>query len=655
MRVLRISKQAARPLRKFLPVFFLRAASAAFACGTAILLGAAPALAQSPSKVAYSVSVDVPANQFHVSAKAEGVSGPVSFALPAWSPGWYVLTHAYENIHNVTAVDENNAPLTVTQSGKTTWNVADSQAKTVTLSYDVDGHAPEGDKDNGPADLEGEYGFFAPALTKTHGYVPGPASLMYVVNGKTAPCSVTYKVPTGWKIASANNPTDDPATFTAPDYDTLADQPADLGTFTRIDRTVSGVPMSVVLVGAENQNTQAWVSGVFKIAAAGIKAYGVAPFPRYMFIFHFPPSGFAGAGLEHLNCTVITLPVQALQFINGESLSIVAHEYTHAWNVKRVRPAALGPFDYTQPVRVKDLWWLEGTTEYFAPYLVTQAGIGGADFWRGYFVRNINELLSNPARKKVTLETASLKAWEGQSEGFGGLSYYNKGMLVSLLLDIEMRRRSNNRVGIEDLLKALYKEVITTGKGFSEGEIERVASRLAGSDLAPFFNTALRSTDELPFDKILPYAGLKLNAKTTTNAYFGINWDFGNSSENALKINDVIPDGPAAKAGFLKGDVLIKINNKPLSEAAGALFEFPNPGDKLSLTVTRDGASKTLPLTLGSKEETTYRLVRVASPTPAQTAIFDGISGTGQPAPPAKPTKPAPKKVSSSASRSTVR
>ena len=610
-------------------MFSFRAASAAFAGFSAAFLAAASASAQAPSKVAYTVSVDVPAQQFHVSAKAENVSGPVSFALPAWSPGWYVLTHAYENIHNVSAVDENNAPLTVTPVGKTQWNVG-GNPKTVTLSYDVDGHEPEGDKENGPADLEGELGFFAPALTKTHGYVPGPASLMYVVNGKTAPCSVSYKVPTGWKIASANTPTSDPTTFTAPNYDILADQPADLGNFTRIDRTISGVPMSVILVGAEGQDTDAWVDGVFKIAAAGIKAYGVAPFPRYLFMFHFPPSGFAGAGLEHLNCTVITLPVQSLQEVNAESLSIVAHEYTHAWNVKRVRPAALGPFDYTQAVRVKDLWWLEGTTEYFAPYLLTQAGIANADFWRGYFTRNINELQANPARKTVTLETASLKAWEGQSEGFGGLSYYNKGMLVSLLLDIEMRRRSSNRVGIEDLLKALYKEVTTTGKGFGEGEIERVASRLAGSDLSPFFNTALRSTDELPFDTILPYAGLKLSSRTNTLGDTGIKWDFGHSSDKVLAIEEAIPSGPAAKAGLQKGDKVIKINNKPLIDEAGYLFQSPQPGATFRLTVLRGTEEKTFPVTLGSKQETTYRLVRVPAPTPAQNAIFDGVSGVAK-------------------------
>ncbi len=619
-------------MKKTIHSFLVRRATftvAALAAAAAVYFAPA-AYAAPPSQVAYTVTLNNPGDTaFRVTAKAQDITGPsVSFAIPGWSPGWYVLTHAYENIHNVSASDENGAPLNVTHSDNLTWNVATNNTKSVTVSYDLDGREPPSDKENGPAGLEGTYGFFAPALSKTNGYVPGPASLMYVVDGKTAPCRVTYNVPTGWKIASANTPTSDPKTFTAPDYDILVDQPADLGTFTSIDRTVGGVPVSVVLIGAGDHDTSEWVSGVFKIAAAGIKAYGGAPFPRYIFHFRFPPSSEGMAGLEHLNSTTITTPVQVLDDINLAYLSVVAHEFTHAWNVKRVRSLALGPFDYTKPVRVKDLWWLEGGTEYFAPYLMVRAGLGDADFWRGYIVKNIAELQNNPARESVTLETASLKAWEGQSEGFGGLSYYNKGMLVAFLLDVEMRKRTNNRVGVLDLLKALYKQSQTTGKGFAEGEIERLASGLTGSDLTPFFNTALRSTDELPFEQIVAGAGLKLNTRVTTLPYFGIEWDFGSGTARGIRIAGVVAGSPADKAGLKANDVLTGVNDRTGTDGFGVFFQSVKPGDQATFTALRDGVSQKFTLTVSKRDDKSFRLIPYSAPTPAQTAIFDSITGT---------------------------
>jgi predicted metalloprotease with PDZ domain len=619
-------------LRRFLPFLSpspsLRSLTVALVTTAAALLPALAALAAPPRQVAYTVTVaDIPKKTYRVTATAEGVTeGTISFAIPAWTPGWYVLTNAHKNISRVSAMDGEGKVLKVGHPDRHTWQVTTNGAKTVTLSYDLLA------KDQDPEAIgisvgEGkDYGFFAPYLDETNGYVPGPASLMYVVDGKTSPCRVTYNVPDGWKIASANDPTRDPKTFTAPSYDTLADQPADLGKFARYDKTINGVPFSVVIVGEESGHSRL-VEACWKISEAGLKVFGKAPFPRYIYQFHLVEDLPGMMGLEHLNSTIISMPPIALS-ATAETLNIVAHEYVHAWNVKRVRPAALGPFDYTKEVRVKDLWWMEGVTDYFAPRLLVEAGLADEDYWLAYMTEQISELQENDSRKRVTLETASLKAWEGQSEGFDGLSYYNKGLVVGLLLDIEMRRKSANRAGVDELLQTLLKQVQTTGKGLPEGEIEKTAGKLAGTDLAGFFKTALRSTDELPYDEILGGAGLRIERSPVKTPDFGIDLDGLSFSPEGLRLGDITAGGPAEKAGLKKGDLITKINGMPVAKAVGSVLGFPKVGDRLLLTVKRETGTEDLILTLGEKEMAVMEVQRIPNPTPEQRAVFASISGT---------------------------
>jgi predicted metalloprotease with PDZ domain len=540
-----------------------------------------------------------------VAIKIKGVHQPkLSLALPSWTPGWYVLTDAEKGIdlESVTAQNNQKKALPLTHPDANTWTITDTQnADELLIAYTVRA------TDTG-------YGFFKPYLDAKHGFVPGPATLLYVVDGKQAPCSVRYVVPSGWRVASAATPIGNTEnTFTAPDYDTLIDQPADLGEFTRTDRVIAGVPVSVVLVGSEGHPKLRWTEGVFKIAEAGIKLLGGPPFSRYAFQFHFTDeeSGFFG-GLEHLNSTVIRLGTETLHETSEGDFALVAHELTHAWNVKRARPRALGPFDYTQKVRVKDLWFCEGVTEYFAPKIAIDAGIGSQSFWLGYIAQNLTELHNNPARKSVTLEESSLKVWEGksESEGFGGLSYYNKGMVVGLLLDIEMRRASNNTVGLVDLLKALVEQAKTTHQGFSDGEIERVAAKLCGRDLSVFFARALRSTEELDIIGTLRSAGILCDERVNKLPSIGIAVDSNQA------VASVTPNSPAALAGVLPGDVLtspIDLTNK-------------KPGEKISLTVQRENKPITLSIVVGVKEESAYRLTPLPRPTPLQAAILKSIS-----------------------------
>jgi predicted metalloprotease with PDZ domain len=592
---------------------------------------ASPSFAAPPHHISYTVTVADTANKrYRVTARAEGVTeATISFALPAWSPGWYVLTNAYKNIENVTATDGDGKPLLVTHPDKLTYTVTGGGRGDVILSYDL--RAIDRDPDAvGPGATGGrDYGFFAPYLDESNGFVPGPASLTYVVGGKSVPCSVTYKVPEGWKIASANDPGADNATFTAKDYDSLADSPADLGKFDRYDRTIAGVPISVVIVGASGRSHRKFTEACWKIAEAGIRVIGggKSPFPRYIFHFRAPEVTVGIAGLEHLNSTVITLPLSAIRTADPDSLSVIAHEFVHAWNVKRIRPDKLGPFDYTREVRVRDLWWLEGVTDYYAPRILLEAGLVGQNYWRSYMAYTIGLVQNNPSRKRVTLETASLKAWEGRSEGFDGLSYYEKGLVVGLLLDIEMRRVSKNRVGTDDLMKTLFSETDKRGQGYPEGEIERTASRLAGSDLTAFFDKTLRSTTELPLKEILESAGLNLIFAALSIPDFGIDVNTLTPTAEGIRIGSLIKNGPAERSGLKEGDILLAVNGKNIRDIDGTIFGDVSQDQDIALSIRRDNVTRSITLTVGEKKETAYELRLIAEATPLQKAIRTSLIG----------------------------
>ena len=570
-----------------------------------------------PAHVTYTVQVaDLATTRYRVSVKAEGLRDPkVTFQLPAWTPGWYVLRGNERNLSGFSAKGPTQKLLPLEQSDAHTWHVKTEGASSVTFSYDLKA------SDTG-------FGFFEPYLDRQHGFVPGPAALTYVVDGKEAPCTIVYQLPEGWQVASGNTPVAGKQhTFSAPNYDTLADQPAELGTFTRIDRTIQGTAFSVVLTGGDSTRYARWAESVFKIAQAGIQVFGGAPFERYVFFFHFTRDGSFFGGLEHLNSTVLRLDPSNLRQPDAENLTIVAHEFIHAWNIKRIRPAALGPFDYTRPVRVKDLWFAEGVTDYFAPLLTVMAGLGTQRFWLGYQAEQLTQLQSNPARHQVTLEDASSRVWESQeeSEGYGGLSYYNKGLVVGLLLDIELRKRTANKIGLVDVLKDLLAQCQKSGRGYAEGEIERTASQLAKSDLSSFFERALRSTDELQITEQLAVGGILAEAAVSKSATLGIGWDLSQAGQ--AKIGIVTPQGPAAKAGLLPGDVVLSVDGQSLDTLLGGAVTSQKPGDTLRLTYQRTGVTQQATLTLGTEEATSFRLRPAPRLTTLQAGILAGLSG----------------------------
>jgi predicted metalloprotease with PDZ domain len=244
-----------------------------------------------------------------------------------------------------------------------------------------------------------------------------------------------------------------------------------------------------------------FASMVQRICEYQIDLMGDLPFTKYVFLYHFN-LGFGSGGLEHLNSTTISLSAPMLKDSVTTGASVTAHEFFHLWNVKRIRPKALGPFDYSQPVRTKALWFGEGVTSYYADLTQVRTGLITPQLFLYLQARQIRILQTNPDRLQTSVEKASWEIWE-RGYGSAGVNYYNKGQLLGLLLDLRLRRETGNKKSLDDLFRYLNENYAKQGKGFKEDELPEIAGNIAGQDVSDFFAKYVAGVDELPYQEYL--------------------------------------------------------------------------------------------------------------------------------------------------------
>jgi predicted metalloprotease with PDZ domain len=428
----------------------------------------------------------------------------VTLQMPAWSPGDYHIQNHGRFVQDFRAaamngsVQQRNLP--VRHADVSTWQVDTGGASSILVTYAVPQTPPGIFSDN-------------VTLSAHYAFVNGPAAFAYVAGHKSWKASLTVHAPANWRVetplpALGTEPVAQTAGFAAPDYDTLADSPivaADTDGMTVRQFEVDHVPHRAVFFHEQPAAGQAdaFVAVLQKVAQAENDIMGGPPYSRYDFFFDV---GGGGGGLEHLNAARLLLwPGEGPR----SSAAFVAHEFFHLWNVKRIRPAVLGPFDYVHPPKTRNLWFAEGVTEYYAHVAVRRAGLVSQPEFFQHWRRAINRMQSNPARKRVTADEASLHVWEtGGSEGYGGLSYYDKGELIGLCLDLKIRHVTNGAKSLDDVMRLLLARHNPPKPGYGEDEIRSTVSEVAGQDLSAFYDRLARSTEEMPLAECLGYAGL---------------------------------------------------------------------------------------------------------------------------------------------------
>ncbi|MEZ5345553.1 MAG: PDZ domain-containing protein [Pyrinomonadaceae bacterium] len=572
-----------------------------------------------PPEVMYTVSMTKPSThllEVQMIMNWEEMPAKAEIKMPVWTPGSYLVREYARHVQDFVAVDGSGNPLDWQKINKNTWEIDTKGAKVIRMGYRV--YANELTVRTN--ELNDEHAFFTPA-----------ALLMFPKGHLDAPSTVRVSPYGNWKVATGlPRVPGQQNTFRAENYDVLYDSPFEVSDFREKSFVVHGIPHRFVITGDGNYDLDRIVADTAKIVDHTYQIFGGLDYKDYTFILNLR----GGGGLEHLNSTA--LQWNKFGFVPDSRytafLSLVVHEYFHNYNVKRIRPVPLGPFDYENENYTKLLWVAEGLTSYYEGIILRRAGLVKAE----YVLRNeasvIEGLAGQPGRFQTSLEEASFDAWikyyrQDENSVNNQISYYSKGDLVNFLLDIKIRAASGGTKSMDDVLKYLYDEFFKKGKNYSSEDYQNVCEMMAGTSLDQFFERYVRGRDEIDYDSILNEVGLQLITRTPENneAYFGARLA---EADGRLTIRAIRADSPAYEAGFNTDDQIVAINGyRATNSMLNFLVGQKKAGDKMKLTIFRRDELQEIEVTFGKTPASGYMIVPVSNPTAEQQDLYQKFLG----------------------------
>ncbi len=460
---------------------------------------------------------------------------PNSFVLkmPGWMPGYYQMMHYGDDVEDISAYDSEGRELTILKTGPSAWRISGSDAAPLKAPVKVTYH------------VKATQRFVARSfLDATHAYIVPCNTFLYVdgqVDGQIRlPVTVAVKkdnLPDWTHIATGLEPVEGESdVFYASDYDILYDSPILAGNLKELPGfEIEGVPHRFLGFGMGPFDGTHFMSSLQKVVETAVTLMGDIPYDHYTFIGIGPGMG----GIEHLNSTTVSFDGKGLEDPESflRTMDFLCHEYFHHYNVKRIRPYELGPFDYENGSRTNQLWISEGLTEYYTWAIIKASGLTDSRQFLAHFEGNIKSLENNPGRFHQSLAQSSYNTW---SDGpFGGnegktISYYLKGPLVGLLLDLEIRHITGNSKSLDDVMRTMYNVYYKEkGRGFTEAEFQYVCETIAGKSLTEVFEY-IYTTKPLDYNKQLSHAGLVLTGPDTSGNYSLEMTDDPDSSQMAL-------------------------------------------------------------------------------------------------------------------------
>lgn len=592
--------------------------------------GQAPAgETQSPSQLelAYHLRLARPtAHLVDVEIAAEQVAEPtLDFVMPAWAPGRYAIYDFAKNVQEFTALGAQDQRLSWVKIDKQTWRVEARQAGgTVKVLYRVFAN-----------DLSGSFSQF----DASHANLNGASIFMYIAGHKPDPITLTVDAPPEWKLISGLSLSTDQRSFRVQDYDRLVDTPLEISPECAFDAFQEGgrtIRVAVHSYDEDDTDRSKLVEDLKKIVHTEMAAMPNPDFPHYTFIFHFAPHVGLGDGMEHLNSTQIIIRGSLREGVQ-EALETAAHEFFHLWNVKRLRPAALGPFDYTRENYSRSLWLAEGVTTYFAYLGLLRAGLWTREQFLDHLAQEVRNLEEEPGRMLMSAESSSFNAWfydrspQMQETNFANstISYYNKGTLLGMLLDMEIRSHTRGQKSLQDVLVEMYHKFYEAagvtyygpGRGYQEDDVLQAVNTITGSDFSSFFERYVGGTDPLPYAEALQLAGLKLDLSVAPGSgpTIGV---LVRPDMRGAKILAVRPGGGADRAGLSRDDLLISVDDQSLAteELRNRLKIYP-PGTKVPFSVERHGRREIIAVKLDPPQPNVYSIKELPSASAEQIAL----------------------------------
>ena len=559
---------------------------------------------QSPS-VHYTVSLVRPAaHRLHVTIDIPLGAAQHELQLPVWN-ALYQVRDFSQYVIWVKAADSNHHPLPVEAVDKSRWRISGAQ-NGAEIEYEM------------LADLPGPYGA---QLNAQHAFFNLAEILMYPVDLRSAPVRLEFTdIPAGWKIATAMSSTD-MRTFSAENYDRLVDTPLEIGTFRESDFDDSGGHYRIVVDADPADYDLQKITGIVRrIVSAETAWMNDRPFNTYLFIYHFPRSS-GGGGMEHAYSAAIDVNARVLADNALALPEVTAHEFFHLWNVKRIRPQTLEPVDYTKENYTRALWFSEGVTNTVQDYMLIRAGILDEKQYLNRLAEHIEQLPRRPAHLTQSAEEASLNAWLEKYPAYASpersISYYNKGELLGVALDLAMRDASHGTVCLRDLLRWMNREYAQQGKFFpdSDGVLE-AAEAVSHASLKAFFQNYVSGRTEIPWDEFFKTVGLKIVRSTSISPDVGF---------EAARIFDAPPmvisvrtESAAQRAGLNTGDSMVQINGHVASSDFQEKLSALRIGDTLRLRVRGASGERELQWQVGSHEDIELELKDVENVTRQQ-------------------------------------
>ncbi len=527
--------------------------------------------------------------------------------LPVWNALYQVRDFA-QYVNWVRAKDRAGRALAVRELDKSRWQIAGAEAGTV-VEYQIFADSP------GP---------FGAQFNSHHAFFNLAQVLMYPVDARNAPMVVRFnQVPEGWHIATPL-PSAPEGRYNAESYDRLVDSPVEIGDFRESDFDEGGAHYRVVVDADPVDYDMEQISAMLrKIVAAATIWMDDRPFDSYMFLYHFP-RGPAGGGMEHAYSTAIAVNANVVTRAPEVLASVTAHEFFHLWNVKRIRPQTLEPVDYTRENYTRALWFSEGCTSTAADIIQLRSGLLDERHFEQELASGIGEFERRPARLTQSAEESSLDAWlEGDAyyrRPERSISYYNKGELLGILLDLVVREASHGQASLREVFRWMNQNYAKKGRFFSDSDgVREAAEAVSHTDLRWFFAKYVAGTEEIPWNDFFRGVGLRLveGKSSTADAGFTASRNF----DGPMAVSAVTAGSEAERAGLQTGDTILAINGKPAGQESSEEMAQFTGGETITLKVrSRRGGDRELTWKVGSREEVSYELENVENVTAEQRA-----------------------------------
>jgi predicted metalloprotease with PDZ domain len=590
---------------------------------TAAMLSADPGIlsAQALDPVSYTIRFPAPATHYaevEASVPADGRTD-IELMMATWTPGSYLIREYARHVEAVRAATPAGEPLAVAKSSKNRWRIETAGADRVTVTYRV---------------YCREMSVRTNWVEADFAMLNGAPTFLTLADAPPRPHDVRVELPPGWdETVTALPPTPDgrPHSYRAADFDTLVDSPIVAGNPATYAFTVEGTPHALVNVGEGGVwDGPTSAADVERIVREQHRTWGFFPYERYLFLNMLVE---AGGGLEHRDSTLLMTSRWTTRDRRRylRWLGTVSHELFHAWSVKQLRPAALGPFDYEREAFTPSLWMVEGLTSYYGPLAVHRAGISTREEFLEALSGPIEALQTTPGRLVQPVADASYDAWikyyrRNENSPNTTVSYYTKGAVIGFLLDARVREATGGQRSLDDVLKAAYARY-SGERGFRPGEFEAVASAVAGVDLGGWFDGAVRSTDELDYGPALAWYGLEFapdargDEDAPAPAWLGLGTRV---DRGRLLVAGVQRGTPGYEAGFNVGDEILAIGDYRVGpEAWRQRLGLYRAGDAVEILVARRERLMRLDARFGETPSEGWRLQPVESPSAAQTRRLD--------------------------------